>query len=297
MSETSIEWPHWSEEEKARNARFAELSGMVATSGLIEEQPEPNDDWLDELLETWPESVDSFTHPGDWRPSVRESAKQSILRTWDIYPDHTQDALFKIEAMTYGEWLRQHMIIDAKPASMVTDVLMNYERGSERNLRHVAFTIEPPQDVARRFEQQYLGLEPLPIDQDDLDLDEEDLDFRLEDFDLRICQDGLYAPYDFKYAGERHGGSLPLSAIARALKTSPEELSKRLRTDGIDETDRVGDYVMPWNLIRLDEFLLMARPHPEDPEQILVGRVQQLTNFGSYLLEEFLRAYEAGTKA
>jgi len=188
---------------------------------------------------------------------------------------------FKMEALLHSQWLGRHMIIDAAAASMVSNVLLHPERGHERNLRLIAFKQEDRAVTARRFEQEYLGLEPL-AEADEYALDP----------GLRIKEDGLYGPYDFTY-NERHGGFLPTAALANALRTTPDELEDRLNSPGIRDR-RAAKLIHPWNYIRTDDYLLPARPFDDDPAHTLVGPVHELTELGSLLLEETLRAYEMG---
>jgi hypothetical protein len=260
----------------------AELSAAVSRN-----KEDAKDHRIESLRASWPEDIPPFTHPADWRPSVRSKQFSSI--TYSLL-DSTTDTGFATRALEYHNWLKEHMIIDGKAASMVKDVLMDAERGGDSNLRLIAFAEQDKIKTARKFEQEYLGLDPLP-------LNEEDSAHQSPDADLRICEDGLYGSYDFRFGGERDGGELPTSAIATALQTTIEDLNLRLSPPEIFEQDSNGSYPHAWSMIRTDQYLLMARPHDETPDKLIVGPVRELAPIGDYLLEEFLRAYEAGTTA
>jgi hypothetical protein len=277
-----IEWPVGRGDENPDIAELLANVKLPAGLASAETSATPRDElWVDRLRDNWPASSRPLTHPGDWRPSVREAQMAEIMKEpiSGLTATANTEMRFKVEALAYSDWLRKHMIIDAAAASMVSNVLLHSERGGQRNLRLIAFTQEDRVDVARRFEQEYLGLEPVVNDGE------------MADSDLRIQEDGLYGPYDFTY-NERHGGLLPAAALARVLRTTPDVLDERL-SPGVRDM-RAGRYRTPWNFIRTDDYLVPARPFDDDPEQVMVGPVRELTDFGSYLLEETLRAYEMG---
>jgi hypothetical protein len=284
-----IEWPQ-PHDDPPEVAALYELVREQAIQTAAETRASINKG-IDDLLINWPEDKPRPTHPGTWRPSLRsqeiDAARPGILVHGD--PETEALARFYTELTIYESWLQRHMIIDAQPANMIKALLMASDRGGRHNLRHVAFTKEEHHVVARRFEQGYLGLDPVAPSEDDSP-------YAL-DTDLRISEDRLYAEYGFDMGGERTGGLIPTAALATALKTSPEELNRRLETEGIRQTRDDGyHYTTPWNMIRTGNFLVLARPYDEDPSKVLVGPVRELTAFGAYILEDYLAAYEAGTK-
>lgn len=289
--EGSARWPrHRSAEELTSSdlvlrTLFESARAAAVLSATSQDTKVARNRRIDTLTASWPEGVPRFTHPGDWRPSVRNKQYSSVMHSLI-----SSGADFATSALEYHDWLKKHMIIDGKAASMVRDVLMDPERGGDRNLRLIAFAEQDTAKTARKFEQEYLKLSPLASD------DNGD-EYQPQDADLRIREDGLYGPYDFRFGGVRNGGELPTLAVASALRTTTGELNRRLSPPEIFDQDTNGTYTHAWSMIRTDQYLLMARPHDETPDKLIVGPVRELTPIGDYLLEEFLRAYEAGTVA
>lgn len=271
------------EDAERMRARRNELLGDSHDAGLSEEER------VAELITSWRDDYPKLTHPGDWRPSRRRVQEDLVSRLIDT----DEGRHFYLGLLGYKSWLSRHMIIEPGPANMIRDVLMHSERDGNRNLRYIAFERVNWLIDAHNFEQEYLGLSPLPVETED--------EFgpipSLEDDGLHIREDGLYGPYDFQFGGERGGGELPIEPVAKKLLTTPDELNRRLQTEGIDEREDSYYYVNPFNMIVLDKYLLMARSHPTDPMLLLCGPVRELSPFGTYLLEQLLRTYEYGMAA
>jgi hypothetical protein len=277
-----------------RVVELAEQTGVDA-SDVLEPAKPMRPDTIGLLLKDWPEGVPRPEHPGNWRPNVRTKEREAIYNS--LVENHTRPT--NIGTLhEYLNWLETHTILDAGASETIRNVLLHSERGGRKNLRLI--TVEPAYDdesfVAknRRFEQDYLGLEPLPVS-DDPD------DFGFIDRDLRITEDGLYARHDFyedgKYFWERDGGDVPLEAVAKVLRMEPEALRQKIAVYAVHPEFPDGQPIAFWTMVRADRYIFDVMPCENDENSVTIGAVHELTDFGSYLFEEVLRAYEAGTQA
>lgn len=144
-------------------------------------------------------------------------------------------------------------------------------------------------NIIRGFEQDYLGLPPLEIADDDQNI--------FGDGDLRLTEDGFYVRPDFetKYWWQRHGGEVPTEALATVMGVTSEDLLASIARSAVNPNSAVTEPIPAWSTIRSDNYLLRVMPAEEDPSQVRVtAPICELTRTGTNVLERILRVYEAG---
>lgn len=144
-------------------------------------------------------------------------------------------------------------------------------------------------NIARRFEQEYLGLPPLEVE-------DEEKDF-FGTGDLRLREDRFYVRQNFedKYWWQRHGGEVPTEALAQAMGMEADVFLSAITRFAVDANSMIKGPIPAWSTIRADEYLLRVMPAEDDPSQVRVtAPVQELTTTGHYIMGRILRVYEAG---
>lgn len=143
-------------------------------------------------------------------------------------------------------------------------------------------------DIIRRFEQEYLGLPPLEIADDDENI--------FGTSDLRLTEDGFYVRPDFetKYWWQRHGGEVPTEALADAMGMEADVFLSAITRLAVDPRSTIEEPIPAWSTIRADEYLLRVMPADDPSEVRVTAPVHELTTTGNHMLERILRIYEAG---